>query len=142
MSTSPLFASNPRQQGFALALVRIITGIVFIAHGYQKLFVMGISGTQGGFTKMGVPMPTITAPLVTFLEFFGGIGLVIGLLTRLIALGLTFDMLGAIATVHLANGFFLPKGYEFVLTLMVASLALVVGGPGRLSVDNLIASKQ
>jgi len=87
-------------------------------------------------------MPTISAVLVTFLEFFGGIGLVIGLLTRLIALGLVVDMLGAIAFVHFANGFFLPKGYEFVLMLMVASLVLVVGGPGRLSVDNMIANRQ
>ena len=142
MSTSPLFAANPRQQGLAIAIVRIITGITFFAHGYQKLFIMGISGIQGGFTKMGVPMPTITAVLVTFLEFFGGIGLVIGLLTRLIALGLAIDMLGAISIVHFANGFFLPKGYEFVLLLMVASLSLVVGGPGRLSVDNMIANRQ
>lgn len=142
MSTSRLFAADPRQQGLGIALVRIIIGITFFAHGYQKLFIMGISGIQGGFTKMGVPMPTVTAVLVTFLEFFGGIGLVIGLLTRLIALGLTIDMLGAMAFVHFANGFFLPTGYEFVLLLMVASLSLVVGGPGRFAVDNMIANRQ
>jgi putative oxidoreductase len=142
VSTSPLFAANPRQQGLAIALLRIVTGIVFLAHGYQKLFTMGISGVQGGFTKMGVPMPTVTAVLVTFLEFFGGIGLVIGLLTRLIALGLAIDMLGAMVFVHFANGFFLPKGYEFVLMLMVASLTLVVGGPGRFSVDDMLANRQ
>jgi len=141
MSTSPLFASTLRQQGLALALVRIITGIMFLAHGYQKLFVFGLSGITAGFTKMGAPMPTITAPLVTFLEFFGGIGLIIGLLTRLIALGLVVDMLGAILIVHLANGFFLPTGYEFVLMLMVSSLALAIGGPGRFSVDSIIASR-
>ncbi|MEO8337220.1 MAG: DoxX family protein [bacterium] len=140
--SSPLFASTPRQQGLALAFVRIITGIVFAAHGYQKLFVMGLSGITQGFTKMGAPMPVLTGPLVTFLEFFGGIGLVIGLLTRLIALGLAIDMLGAIFLVHLANGFFLPGGYEFVLLLMVASLALFIGGPGRFSVDEMIANRK
>jgi putative oxidoreductase len=141
MSTSPLFASSPRQQGLALALVRIITGIVFIAHGYQKLFTYGLAGITDGFTKSGVPMPAITAPLVTFLELFGGIGLVIGLLTRLIALGLVIDMLGAIFLVHLANGFFLPTGYEFALLLLVTSLVLFVGGPGRFSVDEMIANR-
>ncbi|MEO5817063.1 MAG: DoxX family protein [Gemmatimonadaceae bacterium] len=142
MSSTPLFASSPRQQGLALAIMRVVVGIVFIAHGYQKLFVSGLAGITEGFAKMGTPMPTITAPLVTFLELFGGIGLVIGLLTRLIALGLVFDMLGAIFLVHLANGFFLPAGYEFVLMLMVASLALFVGGPGRFSVDEMIANRR
>jgi putative oxidoreductase len=142
MSTSPLFASNPRQQGLALAIVRIITGVIFIAHGYQKLFVYGLAGISDGFTKMGAPMPTVTAPLVTFLELFGGIGLVIGFLTRLIALGLLIDMLGAILIVHLAAGFFMPTGYEFALLLMVSSLALVIGGPGRLSVDEMIANRR
>jgi len=134
--------ATTRQASIALTVLRVITGVVFIAHGAQKLFVYGLAGVSGGFAQMGVPMPTISAVLVTFLEFFGGIGLVIGLLTRLIALGLVVDMLGAIAFVHFANGFFLPKGYEFVLMLMVASLVLVVGGPGRLSVDNMIANRQ
>jgi putative oxidoreductase len=141
VSNSPLFAGSPRQQGLALALVRIILGITFLAHGYQKFFVMGISGVQGGFTKMGVPMPGVSGLLVTLLEFAGGIGLIIGLLTRLIALGLAIDMLGAMAFVHFANGFFLPTGYEFVLLLLVLSLALVIGGPGRLAVDNVIANR-
>ena len=142
MPKSALFSSSTSQQSLGLALVRIITGIVFIAHGHQKLFGMGLSGVTGGFTKMGVPMPGVTAPLVTLLEFFGGIGLVIGLLTRLIALGLAIDMLGAIFLVHLANGFFLPSGYEFALTLFVMSLALFIGGPGRLSVDEMIANRR
>ena len=142
MTTSPLFASTPRQQGLALALVRIITGIVFIAHGYQKLFVRGLSGVQQSFAQMGAPMPMVTAPLVTLLEFFGGIGLVIGLLTRLIGLGLAIDMLGAVMLVHLANGFFLPSGYEFALLLMILSLALFIGGPGRYSVDAVIANRR
>ncbi len=142
MSTSPLFSSSPRHQGIGLAIVRIITGIIFIAHGYQKLFVYGLAGVTASFTKMGVPLPSVAGPLVTMLEFFGGIGLVIGLLTRVIALGLAFDMLGAIFVVHLANGFFLPTGYEFALTLMVVSLALFLGGPGRLSVDEMIANRR
>ncbi|CAN5879464.1 DoxX family protein [soil metagenome] len=136
---SPLFASTTRHHGLGIALLRIITGSVFAAHGYQKVFVYGMAGVQGAFTKMGAPMPTVTGPLIAWLEFFGGIALIIGFLTRLVALGLVLDMLGAILIVHVANGFFLPKGYEFVLLLLAASLALMFGGPGSLSIDSIIA---
>jgi putative oxidoreductase len=131
---SPLFASTNRHQGVGIAALRIITGIVFATHGYQKLFVFGMAGVQGAFTQMGAPLPMITC-----LEFFGGIALIIGFLTRVVALGLVLDMLGAMLIVHLANGFFLPKGYEFVLMLLAASLALLFAGPGSLSIDSFIA---
>lgn len=142
MSTaSPLFASTPRHQAIGVAILRVITGIVFAAHGYQKLFVYGMAGVQGAFTKMGAPMPTITGPLVALLEFFGGLALIIGLFTRLAALGLAIDMLGAILIVHLAGGFFLPAGYEFALLLMAASLTVAVAGPGAFAVDGSIAGR-
>jgi putative oxidoreductase len=140
--TSLLFSTDPRRQGTGLAILRIIIGIVFMAHGGQKLFVYGFAGVTGAFTQMGVPLPGITGPLVAILEFFGGLALVIGLLTRLAALGLAIDMLGAILLVHLAAGFFLPNGYEFALTLLGASVALAVGGPGILSVDETIARRR
>lgn len=138
--TSPLVAT-PRSQQLGIAILRIATGIVFAAHGAQKLFVYGIAGTTGAFTKMGVFMPALTAPLVACLEFAGGIALVVGLLTRLAALGLAADMLGAILLVHLAGGFFLPAGYEYALTLMSASAALALAGPGAFSVDEAIARR-
>ncbi|CAN5916795.1 DoxX family protein [soil metagenome] len=140
-TTSPLFASTPRHQAIGVAILRVVTGIVFAAHGYQKLFVYGMVGVQGAFTKMGAPMPTITGPLVALLEFFGGLALIIGLLTRLAAIGLAIDMLGAILIVHLASGFFLPAGYEFALLLMAASLTVAVAGPGAFSVDGSIAGR-
>ncbi len=138
---SPRFASTTRHHGLGIAILRVITGVTFAAHGYQKLFVYRMAGVQGAFTRMGAPMPAITGPLIAYLEFVGGIALIIGLLTRLVALGLALDMLGAILLVHLANGFFLPTGYEFVLMLFAASMALLFGGPGSLSVDSIIASK-
>lgn len=141
MPTSPIFVAHPRHQALGLAVLRIITGLTFAAHGYQKLFVYGIAGVQGAFTQMGAPMPTVTGPLVACLEFFGGIALVIGLLTRLVALGLAVDMLGALAIVHFANGFYLPKGYEFVLMLFAASLTLFFAGSGSFAADDLIARR-
>ena len=90
---------------------------------------------------MGVPFPGVMGPFVALLEFFGGIALVIGLLTRLAALGLACDMLGAILLVHFQAGFFLPKGYEFALTLLASSIALALAGAGQFSVDSAISSR-
>ena len=130
-----------RQLNLALAVLRVTVGIVFIAHGYQKLFTFGFAGVSGAFGQMGVPLPGVMGPFVALLEFFGGIALVIGLLTRLAALGLAFDMLGAIALVHFKGGFFLPKGYEFVFLLLGASITVALAGAGQFSVDAAISSR-
>jgi putative oxidoreductase len=134
--------ASPRQLSLGIALVRIVAGCIFVAHGYQKFFVFGIGGATGAFGQMGVPAPTITAPLVSGVELAGGIALILGLLTRLAAVGLAIDMLGAIFIVHLKNGFFLPNGMEFALLLLVACLALVIAGAGALSIDEAIATRR
>jgi putative oxidoreductase len=133
--------ATPSQQQFGIAVIRIVTGIVFTVHGAQKLFVYGFAGVTGAFAKMGVPIPGLMGPFIALLEFFAGMALIIGLLTRLAALGLMCNMLGAIVLVHLAGGFFLPAGYEFALTLFGACLAIVLAGPGALSADRAIASR-
>jgi putative oxidoreductase len=138
-ATRPLMSPNT---GAALLVLRLTLGIVMLAHGYQKLFVFGFGGITGGFAQMGIPMPGITGPLVALLEFFGGIALIIGLLTRLAALGFVIDMLGAAAFVHLKNGFFLPTGFEFVFMLLGASIAVMLGGAGIASVDGMIADRR
>ena len=98
--------------------------------------------TTGAFTQMGIPAPGITAPLVAILELAGGIALIIGLLTRLTALGLAINMLGAIFFVRLKGGFFAPNGAEFEIVLFVSSLALVIAGAGALSADEAIARRR
>jgi len=131
-----------RQASVALTLLRVIAGVTFIAHGAQKVFVMGLPGITGGFAQMGIPAPEVMAPFISFLEIFAGFALVIGLLTRLAALGLAFDMIGAMVFVHLKNGFFLPQGYEFVLALFAMSAALVFAGAGEYSVDAMIGRRK
>jgi putative oxidoreductase len=139
--TSWLFNSTPRQQQLGLTILRVIVGIVFTMHGAQKLFVYGLAGTSGAFAKMGIFLPGVMGPFIALLEFFGGIALILGLLTRLAALGLALDMLGAILLVHVSAGFFLPMGYEFALALGAASLALALAGPGTLAVDEALARR-
>ena len=135
-------SATPRQLSVGIAIVRVVTGVIMLAHGAQKLFQFGIAGITQGFAGMGVPMPSIVAPLVAVLEFGGGIALILGVLTRLVSLGLAIEMIGALFIVHFANGFFLPNGYEFVLILLAATTALVIAGAGAFSIDQAIASRR
>lgn len=126
----------PQRLGLGLTILRIVIGIVFTVHGAQKLFVFGIGGVTAGFAQMHIPLPMIAAPVVAIVEFVGGIALVVGFFTRIAAILLAIDMAGAILFVHGRNGFFMPMGYEFALSLMGACVALAVAGPGDYSVDN------
>ena len=140
-TTRSLTTAAPRIDA-GLALLRVLVGAIIAAHGAQKLFVFGFAGVTGAFTQMGVPLPGIAGPLVALLEFFGGIALAVGLLTRLAGLGIAITMLGAIFMVHLSGGFFLPTGYEFALALFAGSAALALTGPGAYSLDHAIAARR
>jgi putative oxidoreductase len=127
---------------YGIALLRIIVGIVFVMHGAQKVFTFGIEGVTGGFTQMGIPFPALSAWLVSGVELVGGAALILGLATRFVAVPIAFSMLVAVAMVHAKNGFFLPNGYEYALTLLVANAALVLTGSGAFALDNLIARRR
>lgn len=125
-----------------LLLLRLGLGAVFIVHGAQKLF-GGIPGTTGFFASLGIPAPGVTAWVVGTVEFVGGIMIVIGLLTPLAAMLVAAVMLVAIVRVHLPQGFMVSDGgYEFAMMNLAAALALVFAGPGRFSVDGLLAERR
>ena len=133
--------ATPRQIDLGLLVLRIITGTIFVAHGAQKLFVFGFDGVAGGFGQMGVPMAEIVGPMVAFVEFFGGLALIAGLLTRLAGFGLGIVMLGAMLIVHLPAGFFAPNGVEFPLALFGAAITLLLAGAGAFSADAMISRR-
>lgn len=129
----------------ALAL-RIPAGIIFVAHGAQKLFGWfggyGLEGTGQWMASIGLSPGYLMAFLAGSAEFFGGLLLLAGLLIRPAAAVLAFTMVVAIFLVHAGNGLFLSNdGYEFGLALLSISVALTISGAGRASVDRLIAQR-
>jgi putative oxidoreductase len=123
----------------ALAMLRIYVGLVFLIHGWQKLFSMGPKLTTAVFTQIGIPAPALSAWLVIFAEFACGLALIVGFLTRLAAIPIVIDMLGAIVFVHIKKGFFIQNnGAEYPLMLLVAGLTLMIAGPGAFAIDNIL----
>jgi putative oxidoreductase len=128
--------------GYAPLAVRVLVGVVMAAHGWQKL--------QGGpanfgqaLAGLGVPLPTLMAYVVTFVELIGGILLIVGLLSRLAALLLTIDLVMAIVLVKVNIGLLSPTdgsgvGAELDLALIAGFLVVLLAGPGRLSVDQAL----
>ena len=132
----------------ALTMLRVVLGVVFFAHGAQKMLGWfggyGFHGTMGAFTQMG--MPAALAFLIICTEFFGGLGLIVGLLTRIAALGIGGLMVGAIFMVHLPNGFFMNwmgtqkgEGFEYHLLALAMAGALLLRGAGAFSLDRTLA---
>lgn len=131
---------------WAATALRIPVGIIFAAHGAQKLFGwfggLGLQGTAGWLESIGLAPGTLMALLAGGAEFFGGLALIVGVLTRPAALALAFTMLVAIFKVHFVNGLFMANdGYEFGLSLLAASVALLISGAGKASVDRVISAK-
>ena len=146
----PRIATN---KDYALLFIRLILAIVIFPHGAQKLLGWfggyGFEGTMG-FLTGAVHLPWILALLVILIEFFGALFLVVGFATRLAALGMFVNFIGIIYTSHLKNGFFMNwsntagagQGYEYHLLVIGMSLALLIAGGGKASIDSLISNKQ
>jgi putative oxidoreductase len=140
-----IFSTDPVLSVFIL---RVVLGIIFFAHGAQKVLGWfgghGLNGTVGFMSSQGLPAPI--AYMVCFIEFLGGLGLIVGLLTRLDALGIAIVMIGAIATVHAKEGFFMNwelapgkgHGFEANLAFLAMAIALILDGGGWLALDQLI----
>jgi putative oxidoreductase len=130
-----LDSNDGRWRDIGLLVLRVVVGIVFILHGYMK-FRMGIAGTTGFMTKIGVPLPSIAAPFSIIVEMGGGIALIVGILTLPVGLLLVVDMLGAITFAKKWATLSGPNSYELELTLLAASLAIALVGPGKLSLGS------
>jgi len=131
-----------------LTIVRLVLGVVFFAHGAQKMLGWfggyGYGATLGFFEHNGIP--AVFAFLAIAAEFFGGIGLLLGLLSRVAAFGITCNMLVAIATVHHRFGLFMNwtgqqkgEGFEFHLLALAITFLIMVRGAGALSLDRLLS---
>jgi putative oxidoreductase len=132
-----------------LALVRLALGLVMFPHGAQKMLGWwggnGFGPTMGFFEHQGIP--ALFAFLAIAAEFFGGIGLILGFLSRIAAFGVMCNMLVAIFMVHARNGFFMNwtgkqggEGFEYHLLAVAMALAIVIGGGGAFSIDHAIAN--
>lgn len=133
------------QAGLAALVLRLPLGLILMAHGSQKLFGLfggyGLEGTGQWMASIGFTPGYLMALLAGSGEFFGGLALVLGFLTRPAAAVTAFTMLMAM-TVHIGNGLFVTNnGYEYALMLAVSSIVLFIQGAGRLSVDNLLITK-
>lgn len=117
--------------GWAALLLRCVLGVTFVAHGVQKIVVLGWSGGVPNYRSWGIPLAEVAYPLTILAETGGGLLLLLGLWVRPSAAILAVVMSVALFAVHLPYGFFLPGGIEFVLTLVAANVALVLLGAGR-----------
>lgn len=145
MSNNPIRRILVTDNSFTSLALRIPAGAIFMAHGAQKLFGSfggyGLEGTGQWMASIGLEPGYLMALGAGSAEFFGGIALLIGLLTRPAAFMLAITMLVAIVTVHLPNGLFVSNnGYEFGLALLSISTALVLNGGGKFSLDRKLSS--
>lgn len=134
-----------QRQAWGGLVLRVILGVVFLAHGYLAAFVFTPAGMAGFMGQVGIPLPTVSAWFAIAAHLVGGVALLAGLYTRLAALLNAVVMAGAVLFVHLGQGFFMQPinggaavgGYEFSLTVLAASVALVFTGPGVFALDAL-----
>jgi putative oxidoreductase len=131
---------SPGVQEFFLLVARVVIGVVFLAHGWQKLFTIGMDAVTSAFTQAGLPLPGISAWFTALVELIGGAAFILGLLMPLVSILFALVMAGALVFVHAKAGFFAPAGYEYVLVLGTAALAVGFSG-SKYSVDGMISGR-
>jgi putative oxidoreductase len=137
-----MHATSDRQPGSGLLPLRLVVGIVFIAHSWLKFSSFGIEGTAKFMGGLGIPMPGVAAVCIIALEGLGGLALIFGGATRFFAPLLACDMLGAIYFSKRHAGFFGPNGWEFELTLCAACITLALVGAGGASIDAAVRGRR
>ncbi|MBZ0157776.1 MAG: DoxX family protein [Alphaproteobacteria bacterium] len=136
----------------AVFILRLLLGIVFFPHGMQKVFGWfggaGFSGTMTQFTE-GLGIPAFFAFLAILAESAGSLGLILGFLTRIAAFGITCNMVVAVFLLHFQHGFFMNwfgkqkgEGFEYHLLVVAITIALMIRGGGRWSVDRLLTARR
>lgn len=126
-----------------LLITRVILGVVLIAHGWEKFAINGIEGTGAFFDSVGIPGATAAAAVVGAIELVGGILLILGLLTPLVAVLVVVVMIGAFLTVHIGSGVYVSNnGWELVAVVGLAAAVFGLVGPGRYSVDAVLAGRR
>jgi putative oxidoreductase len=130
-------AYTDRQPAWGLVPLRLVVGIVFIAHSWIKFHMMGIAGTTKFMGGLGIPMPNVAAVCIIALEAIGGLALILGVGTRLFAPLLAMDMLGAIFFAKRHAGLIGPNSWELEITLCAACVTLAIVGAGGASIDAL-----
>ncbi|SIR94517.1 DoxX family protein [Williamsia sterculiae] len=129
-------------RNFASFVARVLLGIIFIAHGWQKFHTMKISGTTSFFDSVGIPFPKAAAYYATWVELAGGVLLILGVLVPLVSILLIADMIGAIAYVHADKGFWNSDGgWEWPAALIAGLLAVGLAGTGRIGGDHYLTGR-
>jgi putative oxidoreductase len=134
----------PVANDIGLLVLRAIVGIIFVVHGAGDIFEAGVSSNVENYRQAGIPLAELSAPFAAYVQFLGGLALIAGLLSRLVTLGMVVVMAGALVFVHAGEQ--IPIGQDgsgsgFALIMGAASLAVVLAGPGRFSLDYVIATR-
>ncbi|OLT12367.1 hypothetical protein BJF78_03875 [Pseudonocardia sp. CNS-139] len=135
---------TPAANDIGLLVLRVVAGLVFVVHGAGDIFEAGVSANVENYRGAGIPLPELSAPFAAYVQFLGGLLLIVGALARVVSLGLVVVMAGALVFVH--PGEQIPVGQDgsgsgFALIMGAAVVALLLTGPGRISVDFLVSGR-
>ena len=135
-------SSGGRGSAFGLLVLRVVAGVIFIAHGYLKAFKMGMPGTTGFMTHLGIPAAQVAAYFSVIAELAGGTALILGVFTLPFGIALTIDMIGAIWFAKRSGGLIGGQGFELELLLLASAVCLAFTGPGLLSVRGAMPARK